>query len=140
MDRPGLALSRGLGDAWGPNVMFGTKPLTFSSGDSRHLKYHPRTMGFLNFTSKSKAGGITRLPSGCFTVDRNGRILISTLPQSFPQMEIQKIADMVLSTFRNANQARLVFTEFQVRYPALKLTARDLKGGALVFLTPQTRS
>jgi hypothetical protein len=97
-------------------------------------------MGFLSFGSKSKTAELSRLPSGCLTVDRTGRILSSTLPQSFPSDEVQRLAEMVITAFQKAAQGRLVLTEIQVQYPALKLTARELKGGALIFLTPQARS
>jgi hypothetical protein len=96
-------------------------------------------MGLLSFTSKPKKGALTHLPSGCFTVDRTGRILSSTLPQSFPSAEAQRIAHMVIAAFQTAARAHLVFTEFQVKYSALTLIARELKGGALIFLTPHAR-
>jgi hypothetical protein len=44
----------------------------------------------------------------------------------------------VLEGFRSARMANLPFTEIIIRYPNLKLTARELGGGAIVFLVPQT--
>ena len=38
-------------------------------------------MGFLNFKSHSTVF-LMRLPSGCFTADRSGKIVASTLPSS----------------------------------------------------------
>jgi hypothetical protein len=93
-------------------------------------------MGFLRLFSKA-ARIPARLPSGSFTVDRNGDILVSTLPQSFPVMLTREIGHHVLRTFREARTARLPLSEIVVHYASLKLTARDLRGGAIVFLAPQ---
>ena len=95
-------------------------------------------MGFLNFFSKSETPTLTRLPSGSFTVDAQGRILTSTLPTSFPAAHTQEIANQVLAAFRNAQKAQLPLSELVVQYAALKLTARELRGGAIIFLAPQT--
>ena len=94
-------------------------------------------MGFLNFKSKP-AAALMRLPSGCFTVDRAGKVVTSTLPQSFPGPLTQEIAGHVLATFRDAQAAQLPLSELIVHYASLKLIARELRGGAIVFLTPQT--
>ena len=80
------------------------------------------------------------LPHGSFTVDREGRVLASTLPQSFPNEFAEEIAVDVLAAFRDAQAAKLVLREFIVRYANLKLTARELRGGAIIFLVPQTLS
>ena len=80
------------------------------------------------------------LPRGSFTVDREGRVLASTLPQSFPNEFAEEIAIEVLTAFRDAQAAQIVLREFVVRYANLKLTARELRGGAIIFLVPQTLS
>jgi hypothetical protein len=97
-------------------------------------------MGLLSLFSKpADAGpGLLRLYSGSFTVDRNGRINACTLPQSFPAAHLKAIADSVLGTFREAQAAQAPLTELTVEYAALKLTARELRGGAIVFLTPRS--
>lgn len=94
-------------------------------------------MGFLNFKSKSTAS-LLRLPAGCFTVDRTGKIVASTLPQSFPAPLVQEIAAHILATFHDAAAAQLPLTEVIVRFASLKLTAREMHGGAIIFLAPQT--
>lgn len=80
------------------------------------------------------------LPSGTFSVDCEGRVLVSTLPQNFPKELIHDIAKEVLDTFRSAKQSELALSEIIIRYASLKLTARELRGGALIFLAPQTLS
>ena len=45
-----------------------------------------------------------------------------------------------IAAFRDAKEAQIVLREFVVRYANLKLTARELRGGAIIFLVPQTLS
>jgi hypothetical protein len=94
-------------------------------------------MGLLNLFAKPSAK-LVRLPSGSFTVDKDGRVLVSTLPQAFPVELVQDIAGQVLAAFRSAQAAKVATSEFIIRYPSLKLTARELRGGAIIFLVPQT--
>ena len=96
-------------------------------------------MGLLSFLSK-KSKPLLPLPRGSFTVDREGRVLASTLPQSYPASYAQTIGLEVLAAFREAHGAQMPISEFVIRYSSLKLTARELRGGAIVFLTPQTIS
>ena len=93
-------------------------------------------MGRLRFFTKPPAPAPMRLASGCFTVDRNGRLIVSTLPQSFSPELLDRIARAVLQAFRSAKEARVVLHEIQAHYPALKITARELRGGAIVFVAP----
>jgi hypothetical protein len=93
-------------------------------------------MGFLNFFKKSQVR-LLRLPTGSFTVDANGRLLTSTLPQAFPQEVVNDIATQVLTAFRSAQSVQLPLSEVVIRYSCLKLTARELGGGAIIFLSPQ---
>ena len=95
-------------------------------------------MELLNFFSKKGGEEPARLPSGSFTVDRDGRILSSTVPQSFPRQHVEEIARQILLAFQNARKAQLAVTELQVRFSGFKITARELRGGALIFLAPQT--
>jgi len=95
-------------------------------------------MGFLNIFSKSDPTKLAPLPSGSFTLDREGRLMTSTLPRSYPEANLLEIGQRVLSVFRSADQAKLPITELLVHYNALKLLARELRGGAIIFLMPQT--
>ena len=95
-------------------------------------------MGLLSMFSNPDDTRLTRLPSGSFTLDRDGRLVISTLPRSFPATEVQEIGKQVLASFRAAREAQLPLTELIVHFSALKLMARELSGGAIVFLTPQS--
>jgi hypothetical protein len=95
-------------------------------------------MGLLDLFSKSTGVGLVRLPSGCFTVDRSGQIISSTVPKTFPAERVDQIAQLAMAAFRMAQEAQLQFNEIQIHYPALKLTVRELRGGAMVFLAPRT--
>ncbi|MSU61934.1 MAG: hypothetical protein EXS31_06005 [Pedosphaera sp.] len=94
-------------------------------------------MGLLSFLGKSGSVTLMRLPSGTFTLDRQGHVLASTLPQNFPAALVQQIGEVVLSTFRTAQSANIPLSEIIAEYSALKLTARELRGGAIVFLAPR---
>jgi hypothetical protein len=93
-------------------------------------------MGLLTGNSKPLDKSIKAFPVGCFTVDRDGRLISSTLPQAFSPDMIRQIGQSVLVAFQSAHQAQLIFYEIQITYPAVKITARELRGGAIVFLAP----
>ena len=93
-------------------------------------------MGLLNFFAKP-APTLLRLPSGRFTVDSEGRVLTGTLPSSFPPDLVQEVARQVLSTFREAMAAQLPLSELTIDYTSLRITARDLRGGAIIFFAPK---
>jgi len=92
-------------------------------------------MGLLSLFSKSEPT-LVRLPSGSFTVDRSGRIVVSTLPSSFPENLMDAISTQVREAFQDAKEARMTLTELVIHYPSLKIVARELRGGALIFLVP----
>ncbi|MEP6663489.1 MAG: hypothetical protein ABJC04_07470 [Verrucomicrobiota bacterium] len=93
-------------------------------------------MGFLNLFSKP-APRLARLPSGSFTVDSAGRLLASTLPHTLSEHYTREIGAVVLSIFNDARKAALPLTELIVRYGGFKITARELRGGAIIFLKPK---
>ena len=93
-------------------------------------------MGLLNYFSKP-APSLLGLPSGSFTLDRGGRIVMATLPSTFPTTLVAEIGRSVLTALRDAHAAQLSLGELVIYYPALKITARELRGGAIIFLSPQ---
>jgi len=92
-------------------------------------------MGLL--TRFSKAGNLLKLPSGSFTLDSEGSVLVSTLPSSFPEELVVDIAKEVIAGFRGAEAAQLPLSDIIINFPSLKITARNLRGGAVVFLLPK---
>jgi hypothetical protein len=83
---------------------------------------------------------LIRLPAGSFTVDKSGRIVASTLPQTYPGEQVKIISDAVLAAFHGSQAAQVPVTELLIEYSSLKLTARELRGGAIVFLAPRSLS
>lgn len=96
-------------------------------------------MGLLSLFAKP-AMPLLPLPRGSFTVDRDGRVIASTLPQAYPSSFAEGIGREVVAAFQAAQTAQTPFFEIIIRYRNLKLTARELRGGAIVFLVPQTLS
>lgn len=92
-------------------------------------------MGLLTLFSKPDPT-LLRLPTGSFSVDRQGHIFAGTLPSSFPRDLALAVARQILTAFREAAAAQLPLSELQVDYPSLRVTARELRGGAIVFLKP----
>ncbi len=92
-------------------------------------------MGLLSIFSKS-APILVRLPVGSFTVDREGCVLTRTLPRAFPAELIDDVAQKVLAAFRGAAAADLPLSTIVINYPTLRITARELRGGAIVFFSP----
>jgi hypothetical protein len=93
-------------------------------------------MGFLKFFAKP-APALMKLPSGSFTVDREGSVVVGTLPSSFPAELVAEIGRKVLNVFRTAVAAQLPLSELIIHYPSLRITARELRGGAIIFMAPQ---
>jgi len=92
-------------------------------------------MGFLGLFEQTAKAPL-KIPTGCFSLDQDGRIISSTLPSGFPPEVVDEIGSIILSTFREAQQWGLGLMEISVHYATLRITARDLHGGALVFLNP----
>lgn len=95
-------------------------------------------MGFLTAYHKKPKADVKRLPSGTFTVDAQCRIVSSTVPGSVSEAQVREIGRHVLAIFASAREARLPFSELIVHYAAFKITAREMRGGAIVFLLPKT--
>jgi hypothetical protein len=96
-------------------------------------------MGLLSRFSKPSSD-LLRLPTGSFTVDREGRVIAGTLPSSFPAELAGEIARQVRAAFQEASEAELPLSELVIHYPTFKITARELRGGVLIFLAPKALS
>ncbi|HEV7868468.1 MAG TPA: hypothetical protein VGO90_12355 [Chthoniobacteraceae bacterium] len=96
-------------------------------------------MGILKpFSRAPKPMRPERLPNGCFTLHRGGDLVASTLPSSFSQESMLEIGRVVLEIFDKALSNNLPLTDLHIHYSGLVITARELRGGALVFLQPAT--
>ena len=95
-------------------------------------------MGLLTFLSKKNYSWLLHLPSGSFTLDRDGQVMSSTLPSVFPKTQMSHIGQKVLTAFTTARNAQIPLSEIIISYAALRILARELRGGAIVYLMPQT--
>jgi hypothetical protein len=94
-------------------------------------------MGFLKNIFGASAA-IQQLPAGSVTVDRDGYVVTSTVSSSFPRSLLREIARDVLELFREARGNQMALTEVTIHFASLRITARELRGGAVIFLFPQT--
>jgi hypothetical protein len=96
-------------------------------------------MGLLKpFAREQKTLLPDRLPNGCFSLHRCGDLVASTLPSSFSEEAILEIGRAVMDAFKSAQNANLALTDLHLNFSGLAITARELRGGALVFLQPAT--
>jgi hypothetical protein len=93
-------------------------------------------MGLLKLFSRPSKPQLIRLPAGSFTLDKDGAIMTSTLPHSFPEAYLHEIGDQVLASFREARKAQMPLAELIIHFATLKVLARELRGGAIIFLMP----
>ncbi|HEY3861168.1 MAG TPA: hypothetical protein VGO59_04705 [Verrucomicrobiae bacterium] len=88
--------------------------------------------------NKSKGGDVRRLPTGAFTVDAQGQVISSTVPRAVPAELVEEIGQCVVAVFQGARKANLSFSEMAAQYATFKITAREMRGGAIIFLSPKT--
>ena len=81
---------------------------------------------------------VQQLPAGTITVDRQGRVVTSTVSSAYPKSLLQGIGRDVLELFREARVTQTPLAEVSVHFASLRITARELRGGAIIFLFPQT--
>ena len=81
---------------------------------------------------------VQQLPTGSITVDRHGAIVTSTVSSGYPKNLLQSIGRDVLELLREARAAQMPLAELSLHYGSLRITARELRGGAIIFLLPQT--
>jgi len=93
-------------------------------------------MGFLKRFFRSRAA-VQILPTGSLTVDRDGHVVTTTVSSAYPQPLLREIGREVLALFHEARDARMPLAEISLHFTSLRITARELRGGAIIFLFPQ---
>jgi hypothetical protein len=88
---------------------------------------------------KSTGAQLQRLPTGSFTVDAQGEVVSSTVPQAVSAALVREIGQCVVAVFQGARKANLSFSEMVAQYATFKITAREMRGGAIIFLSPKAR-
>ncbi len=94
-------------------------------------------MGLLNLFKSQKSDGPAPLPSGSYTVDREGKVVSRTISSAIPAQGLEQFAAQVLQTFREARQADLNISEFCINTGVMNIKAKELRGGAIIFLSPR---
>ena len=95
-------------------------------------------MGFLKKIFGTHHADVQQLPTGTITVDRHGHIVTSTVSSAFPKSLLQGIGCDVLELFSEARTAQMPLAEVSLHFGSLHITARELRGGAIIFLFPQS--
>ena len=94
-------------------------------------------MGFLKRLFKGRAA-VQQLPLGSMTVTREGKVITTTISSAYPRALLREIAGEVVTLFREAREAQIPLSELSLHYASLRITARELRGGAIIFFFPQT--
>jgi len=94
-------------------------------------------MGFLRRLFRGHAA-VQQLPAGGLIVARDGRVAASTISSAYPQALLRDIVRDVLQLFRQAREAQMPLAELSIHFASLHITARETRGGAVIFLSPQT--
>ena len=92
---------------------------------------------FLKRFFRSRAA-VQQLPAGSVAVDRNGRVVTYTVSSAYPAKLLQGVGKEVLALLREARSAQIPLAEVSIHFASLRVTARELRGGAIIFLCPQT--
>lgn len=77
-----------------------------------------------------------RLPAGSFTVDRRGEVVVTTLPSNYPRPKLAAVGRHILQLFQSARKVQLPLAELVVNYASMTVVAKELRGGAIVYLKP----
>ena len=93
-------------------------------------------MGFLKRFFRTRAA-VQQLPTGSLTVDRNGQVVTTTVSSAYPKALLREIGHEVLVLFRESRAAQMPMAEISLHFASLHITARELRGGAIIFLFPQ---
>jgi hypothetical protein len=96
-------------------------------------------MGLLSFFSKSSPV-LHRLPAGSMTVDAKGNVVTTTVSSSYPQELLRDIGAGVMQLFQEARAAQMPMSQLNIHFASLQINARELHGGAIIFLSPKTNS
>lgn len=94
-------------------------------------------MGFLKRLFRKHAT-VQPLPAGGLIVARDGKVAACTISSAYPQALLRDIVRDVLLLFRQAREAQMPLAELNIHFASLRVTARETRGGAVIFLSPQT--
>ncbi len=81
---------------------------------------------------------VQQLPAGSITVDHDGVVVTSTVSSVYPKPLLAEIGRDILVLFREARAAQMPLTEVSLHFGSFLVTGRELRGGAVIFLVPQS--
>ena len=93
-------------------------------------------MGLLNL-SKTGAALVAACRPAAFTVDRDGAVAHQHAALRFPPALVESSPGGCWPPFA-ARRGPIAPGRTHIAYPSLKITAREMRGGAIIFLSPQT--
>ncbi len=93
-------------------------------------------MGFLDIF-RSKPESLVSIPTGSFTVNREGAIISSTVSSRVPAEQLREISSAILQTFEKAQRSGVPVTDVVFRTAAISIRGVELRSGAMIFLTPR---
>ena len=100
-------------------------------------------MGFLKKISRlfRSRAGVQQLPPGSITVDRDGQIVTSTVSSAYPKTLLREIGQRrSASCSAKPATAQMPLAEISIHFGSLRITARELRGGADHFPFPANRA
>ena len=97
-------------------------------------------MGILKKMFGGGKASIQQLPAGTITVDRHGKVITSTVSSAFPEALLRDIGRGISELFHEARLDQVPLSEVSLHYGSLRITAREMRGGAIIFLFPKTAS
>ena len=96
-------------------------------------------MGFLKrFRLAKTHAAVQQLPTGSVTLDRQGNVVMTTVSSTYPRALLRDIGCEVLRLFHDARTAQMPLAEVSIHFASLRITGRELRGGVIIFLFPQT--
>ena len=96
-------------------------------------------MGLLKLFSRQAPAPALKTPvSGSLAIGPDGRIIACTLPGTLPASTIKELGETVLHAFDSARQCNLPLSDLVTEFAGIKIVARKLRGGALIFLQPDS--
>jgi hypothetical protein len=71
------------------------------------------------------------------TVDPQAQIVTTTVSSAYPTELLEEVGKQVVRLFHEARTAQMPLSELNLHFASLQITAREMRGGAIVFLKPK---
>ena len=71
-------------------------------------------------------------------MDRDGQVVTSTVSSAYPQGCCATSGATCWRCFARRATAQMPLAEVSIHFASLRITAREMRGGAIIFLFPQT--